>query len=1185
MSASVIYEFCCALGSTPVYYISSRVAEHAANVSVIYENAVSPTNGNQVTNGRCDCCPYGYHIDLDFVRYCESVASGEYLRQLKELKKCRRRQRKSMEAYVNYYENRQKLPYNSEVRKMKPSPPPPPDLVTSGDSLQDAVMDFEQVLKKTMEDRSKGYSPSIRPNNLGTIDLLNNTINANILSPSDKSSSPDKSPFSPSSPFFSSKYIQSQSTNSALMSSLLSSRSRSGSQSSLDSQSTVSTVSNFGVQVNLPEKYGSALASQQMAETVASLGSVGLSRPTTPSGSSIGLNTDSLQIIRDQMASSLNKMKELEEQVKAIPILQVKISVMKEEKRLLMLQLKAKDGKYGESGDENANEVQKFSRLFDLADKGVITPRLSRRRFNLNEKQSTTDSPVKQSLTSNMSDSELINSNNVPKEPTQTRSVGINTSVLKRDVGVGIVKERSKSVGVGDDCVKDDSMLCSKCHTIRSRSSSLCTSSDIESDSEIDSKDKTSKQLNQCSTCKARSQVDKTTQGMNTESDYVEFVRQKLLEYQIHKLKQLSIEKNDQVSVEPVEISCEKCEILSAGSKSRETSPVRHHRHTSTDLHMDDVASLSYLEKYKKAHRRDRGVSPTKVKANNFAVQVSPPKIRTRDFGISVNINEKKVEPIKPVMCDKGSGTGLTSECDRCVAKKTKTVGVGFERVDHILCDRCTSVKLVTKGVGDDKIGDIFCVKCLVRTKTVGCGDDRISDNFCDKCDVLQTETVSVGSDDVNSLLCDRCSIVTTADASVGTDGPTFVDLSRSSSFEGVKLCDKCNSAIQDVAKDIVKNTDKNPETPATAKAPPAVESKTLPARFKVKLPPTSQTFFNLGFRDETSGKSKQKLKSPKKSIKKDLGSSSESDSSDTESSDSMEEASYDGLKGSITRHCDDDVVINRQAGVSLFESIAEMNREKLELSKEMNAACKVLNDHLMKPFHTRDANNVKTSSQIIQQDWFRISSQKTTNAHDVEDYLDQLEDFSKDLLNTVVNMSDSNGNTAMHYAVSYGNFDVVSLLLDSKVCDISKQNKVGYTCVMLVSLAKLRNNTDKDVVKRLLQLGDINVKAAQNGQTALMLAVSHGRLDMVTLLVDAGAAVNIQDNDGSTALMCASEHGHIEIVKYLLTYPDIDSKLVDNDGSNALGIAMEANHRDIGLLLYASISRGSSPVRMRLDI
>ena len=32
-----------------------------------------------------------------------------------------------------------------------------------------------------------------------------------------------------------------------------------------------------------------------------------------------------------------------------------------------------------------------------------------------------------------------------------------------------------------------------------------------------------------------------------------------------------------------------------------------------------------------------------------------------------------------------------------------------------------------------------------------------------------------------------------------------------------------------------------------------------------------------------------------------------------------------------------------------------------------------------------------------------------------------------------------------------------------------------------------------------------------QHGQTALMLAVSHGRLDMVKLLLEAGADINIQ--------------------------------------------------------------------------
>lgn len=45
-----------------------------------------------------------------------------------------------------------------------------------------------------------------------------------------------------------------------------------------------------------------------------------------------------------------------------------------------------------------------------------------------------------------------------------------------------------------------------------------------------------------------------------------------------------------------------------------------------------------------------------------------------------------------------------------------------------------------------------------------------------------------------------------------------------------------------------------------------------------------------------------------------------------------------------------------------------------------------------------------------------------------------------------------------------------------------------------------------------------------QHGQTALMLACSLGRLETTRLLLEAGAGVNIQDEDGSTALMCASE-------------------------------------------------------------
>lgn len=60
------------------------------------------------------------------------------------------------------------------------------------------------------------------------------------------------------------------------------------------------------------------------------------------------------------------------------------------------------------------------------------------------------------------------------------------------------------------------------------------------------------------------------------------------------------------------------------------------------------------------------------------------------------------------------------------------------------------------------------------------------------------------------------------------------------------------------------------------------------------------------------------------------------------------------------------------------------------------------------------------------------------------------------------------------------------------------------------------------------------------------MLAVSHGNLEMVQMLLESGADINIQDADGSTALMCAAEHGRIDIIKLLLAQTDCDSTIQD---------------------------------------
>jgi len=71
-------------------------------------------------------------------------------------------------------------------------------------------------------------------------------------------------------------------------------------------------------------------------------------------------------------------------------------------------------------------------------------------------------------------------------------------------------------------------------------------------------------------------------------------------------------------------------------------------------------------------------------------------------------------------------------------------------------------------------------------------------------------------------------------------------------------------------------------------------------------------------------------------------------------------------------------------------------------------------------------------------------------------------------------------GNTALHYAVSHGNFDVVALLLDTDVVNVDQCNRAGYTAIMLASLADVQTDTQRNAVLRLFQSGNVNLQASQ---------------------------------------------------------------------------------------------------------
>nr|XP_043899776.1 KN motif and ankyrin repeat domain-containing protein 4 isoform X2 [Solea senegalensis] len=264
-------------------------------------------------------------------------------------------------------------------------------------------------------------------------------------------------------------------------------------------------------------------------------------------------------------------------------------------------------------------------------------------------------------------------------------------------------------------------------------------------------------------------------------------------------------------------------------------------------------------------------------------------------------------------------------------------------------------------------------------------------------------------------------------------------------------------------------------------------------------------------------------------------------------------------------------------------ESSQEEQAEQEKVDKGFIDACIYVKDR-MEEVSSPD-KEMRQVLVVLYKEWFKVSSQKDSQADTVTLYLRQVGMTTPTLLPYVVNLTDGNGNMALHYSVSHSNFPVVKLLLDTGLCETNNVNKAGYTPVMLAALTAAETTDDLEVAQQLLKLGDVNARSRQAGQTALMLAVSHGRVAMVKLLLSSGADVNAQDREGSTALMCASEHGHTHIARLLLETGRCDIDLVDKNNQTALSVAERASHQDIVDLLKAHAETGASEPQSGTDL
>ncbi|OWZ03607.1 Serine/threonine protein kinase [Phytophthora megakarya] len=111
--------------------------------------------------------------------------------------------------------------------------------------------------------------------------------------------------------------------------------------------------------------------------------------------------------------------------------------------------------------------------------------------------------------------------------------------------------------------------------------------------------------------------------------------------------------------------------------------------------------------------------------------------------------------------------------------------------------------------------------------------------------------------------------------------------------------------------------------------------------------------------------------------------------------------------------------------------------------------------------------------------------------------------------------------------------------------------------------------NRQIQIVKYLAKLSnDINARNVY-GDTALMMAVDGGDLDIVRFLIDqSGADVNATSKAGFTALMWAVEGASIDIVRYLLEEVGVDVKFRNQLGETAFQKAADRGYQEIQRIL-----------------
>ncbi len=155
-----------------------------------------------------------------------------------------------------------------------------------------------------------------------------------------------------------------------------------------------------------------------------------------------------------------------------------------------------------------------------------------------------------------------------------------------------------------------------------------------------------------------------------------------------------------------------------------------------------------------------------------------------------------------------------------------------------------------------------------------------------------------------------------------------------------------------------------------------------------------------------------------------------------------------------------------------------------------------------------------------------------------------------------------------LHVAAEKGDLDMVKKMIAMDPQMVNEMNDVGRTPLHLAVL-----NGHKEVVAVLLESGaDVNLKSKKNKRSPLHYAVWKGHAGIAGLLIKKGADVEAEEIDGETPLCYVPVSGSLETMKLLLENK-ANPKKISNIGSSPLTYSIERGSIEMVKLL---VERGA---------